>query len=129
MAKGTTSGSERRRRTAILRVRLTPEEDAYLEGVARRRRMSAAALVRDLLQGRPLVEPMPRDLILAIGAIGSNVNQIGRAVNRAAKLDQIDRDTIRQDLDRLILLVEDVRNEWRKAEAPTGENMLGGEKK
>ena len=85
-----TSGSETRRRTKVLQVRLSEAEFASIEDMAAAALLTPAALVRQQLLDapppraarRPSVEAEQVARVLAqLGKIGSNLNQIAHSLN------------------------------------------------
>ena len=84
------AGSDKRQRTRLKAIRLTPDELAAIEGAAERAGMSVGAYMRSVV----LAAPVPRQsrrppvekkalaqLLAHIGKIGSNVNQIAKYGN------------------------------------------------
>jgi hypothetical protein len=89
-AKKGRSGSEKRQRTAILNVRLTPEEKAAISAKAAAAGLDAAAFIRRQAIDTPGPRTRRRMAVDvaelarargALGYVGNNLNQIARAVN------------------------------------------------
>lgn len=90
-----TSGSETRQRSLVLRVRLTPEEDAVITAAADRAGLAVGTYVRQALLSAPSPRPVRRpavertalaQLLAAIGQVGGNVNQLALAENTSRLL-------------------------------------------
>lgn len=84
------SGSETRQRQAALRIRLTAAEHAAITAASERAGLSLAGYARSQLLSAPPVRQARRPpveraelarLLAELGKIGSNVNQIARALN------------------------------------------------
>ncbi|MDN3568717.1 plasmid mobilization relaxosome protein MobC [Paeniroseomonas aquatica] len=84
------SGSEKRQRADLAWMRLTPAERAQLDELAERAGMTVSAYMRHQCLGsagpravrRPPVERAALAQLLGqLGKVGSNVNQIARALN------------------------------------------------
>ena len=79
--------------------RCTPSEKAQLRARAEAAGLPASKLLREALgltEARRR-KPMPRDdpaLVLAVGRIGGNLNQIARWLNHAMKVGRTDLDTL-----------------------------------
>jgi hypothetical protein len=87
---GSASGSETRQRTAILAIRLTPDERNQVHERADKAGLSTGSLARTLLLGesgprsRKRVPADRKELIRLLGEVnrvGSNLNQIAHALN------------------------------------------------
>jgi hypothetical protein len=85
-----TQGTERRRRTAHLTIRLTPEERAAIDATAERAGLTAGSFARQsLLEGpvprqvrRPPIERRELARLLGeLGHIGGNINQLAHRSN------------------------------------------------
>jgi Bacterial mobilisation protein (MobC) len=90
------SGSDKRKRTAVLPIRLTPEERRLIDGNAERAALTAASYARHVLLGvdpprqarRPPVEKRELGRLLGLaGNIASNINQIARVLNGGGEAD------------------------------------------
>jgi len=84
------SGTEKRQRTAVLHIRLTPDERDRINAHAERAGLAAASYARQLLLGsqpprqvrRPPVERAELGRLLgAIGHVGANLNQLAHRSN------------------------------------------------
>jgi len=91
-----THGSEKRARNKHLTIRLTPEERALIEAAADRAGLTAGSYARNVLMGAPTPRQVRRPpveraelarLLAELGRIGSNVNQIARALNTGFEAD------------------------------------------
>jgi Mobilization protein NikA len=89
------SGSERRQRTGIIPVRVTPQEAADIRRAASTRGQSVSELVRTAALTRRL--PASRIEVQAIaqllgqlGKIGSNINQIAYHLNAGRPGDRVE---------------------------------------
>ena len=83
------SGTDQRRRTAVIAFRCTPEEKHTIQSFADRANVGEAAYCRAVLLRRkiptaPMSKTSRADLsgaVAQLGKVGSNVNQIARALN------------------------------------------------
>lgn len=89
------TGSEKRKRSIVLTVRVSPEEAQTIRDMAERSGMSVGALVRRALlwtippraQRRPAVEVQAVARLLGqLGKIGSNLNQLAHYANAGRNL-------------------------------------------
>jgi len=89
-------GSEKRARSAHITVRLTPDERGQVDASAERAGLTAGSYVRQTVLGasaprqvrRPPVERKELARLLGqLGHIGSNLNQIARALNSGDEAD------------------------------------------
>jgi hypothetical protein len=92
-----TSGSDKRQRQEALRIRLTTTERATIAAAAERGGLSVAGYARSVLLSAPPVRQARRPpverlelarLLAELGRVGSNVNQIARALNAGGDLGQ-----------------------------------------
>lgn len=90
------SGSEKRKRSACLAVRLTPEERAHIEANAVRAGLATGSYARLVLLGTPPPRQVRRppierqklaQLLGQIGYVGNNINQIARMLNGGREAD------------------------------------------
>lgn len=90
------SGTDRRQRTALIPVRCTPEERDAIAAKADRAGLAAGAFLRAAALGdagpraqrRPPADAQElRRLLGDLGRVGSNVNQIARALNRERQVE------------------------------------------
>lgn len=91
------SGSEKRVRTSLLIVRLTPEERTSIDASAERAGLATGSYVRQTLLGVPAPRAvrrlMPDSRLLAqllgqLGKIGSNLNQLAKSSNQGLMIYQ-----------------------------------------
>jgi hypothetical protein len=91
-----TQGSEKRRRTAHITIRLTPDERAAIDESAQRAGLTAGSHARSILLGAPTPRQVRRppverrelaQLLGEVGRVGNNLNQIARALNSGAEPD------------------------------------------
>lgn len=74
-----------RRRSAVLRVRLTPGELARVAAEAQSRSITLADLLRRRVLGRPLPRPVPRinrEVWVRLGPLAASLNQYVRAIQQ-----------------------------------------------
>lgn len=88
--KASKSGTERRQRTKLLQIRLTPDELAEIEAQANRAELTPASFARSVLLSAPAPRARRRPSIEAetlgrllgdLGKVGSNLNQIAHHLN------------------------------------------------
>ncbi|MDQ0314886.1 plasmid mobilization protein [Amorphus orientalis] len=105
-------GSETRKRGRLLQVRLAAEELAEVRERADRAGLTPASYVRQTVLDGPLPRQVPRppasrvelaQLLGHVGKLGSNVNQLARAVNRGqvATLDPMRLAEIQDELEEI----------------------------
>jgi len=91
------SGSEKRQRSSVLHVRLTPAEHSHIVGHAERSGLTAASYARQVLLAappprqvrRPPIERQELSRLLGeIGRVGSNLNQLAHAANAGVPSDR-----------------------------------------
>ncbi len=91
-----THGTEKRARAAHLTFRLTKEERAAVDAAAERAGLTAGSFARQAMLGAPAPRQVRRPpverkelarLLGELGKIGSNLNQIARAVNTGVFTD------------------------------------------
>jgi hypothetical protein len=84
------TGSDKRKRTRVVGVRMTDQEYAQLEAAAERKGLTVASYVRDMLISQPQTRSRrrPRADVATLARfcgelnrIGSNINQMARAAN------------------------------------------------
>ena len=94
-----THGSETRRRTAHLTIRLTPEERALIDAAASRAGLMSGSYARGVLLGAPAPRQVRRPpvervelvrLLGALGHVGGNLNQIAYRLNCGNEVDSAD---------------------------------------
>jgi hypothetical protein len=90
-----TSGTENRARKRHITIRLSDAERAALDAKAERAGLTPGSYARQVLFGAPMPRqvrrpPVERALLAKllgeVGAVGNNVNQIARALNRGRDL-------------------------------------------
>jgi hypothetical protein len=91
-----TQGSEKRRRTAHITIRLTPDERTAIDESAQRAGLTAGSYARSILLAAPTPRQVRRPpverrelarLLGEVGRVGNNLNQIARALNSGAEPD------------------------------------------
>lgn len=92
------SGSEKRKRSVCLAVRLTAEERALIEGQAERAGLATGSYARLVLLGAPPPRQIRRPpverrelarLLGEIGHIGGNLNQLAHHANSGLAFDRV----------------------------------------
>lgn len=81
-----TNKSERRNRNIKISIRVTDKELKQLR--ERCGGMTLARYLRNLGLGAPYIKKADANLVLALGRLGSNLNQVARHANTENKLDQ-----------------------------------------
>jgi hypothetical protein len=85
-----TSGSESRKRTRHITIRLTPEERALIDAAAEEAGLASGSYARAILLGAPAPRQVRRPpverkelarLLGELGKVGSNLNQLARENN------------------------------------------------
>lgn len=93
MTKAKRSGSEERRRTLIVSVRVTPEERGEIDKAAEREGLSVGSYIRSRALAAPTTRAVRRPPVQAallskmlgqLGKIGGNLNQIAFRLNTGA---------------------------------------------
>ncbi|WP_299682810.1 plasmid mobilization relaxosome protein MobC [uncultured Roseobacter sp.] len=88
--KGKSSGSETRKRQAVLRIRMTDDEFAEVEALADKAELTPASYARSILLSAPAPRARRRPsvntqevarLLGELGKVGSNLNQIAHHLN------------------------------------------------
>ena len=83
-------GSEKRKRTCPLTIRLTPDERATIEAAAERAGLACGSYARRVLLGAPTPRQVRRPpaerrelarLLGELGRVGNNINQVARAMH------------------------------------------------
>lgn len=102
------SGSEKRQRSTMLTVRLTPQEAAIVRQKAQTHGQSVGALLRaSLLHVRLHPSRIDQQAVARIlgelGKIGSNINQIAKEVNMGRRLREDSFELALRDLSELRL--------------------------
>ncbi len=90
ISRGGNHGSEKRQRTKLLAIRVTPEEYALVNDQAARAGLATGSYVRDLVLGAPAPRQVRRPpverkelarLLGALGHVGGNLNQLAHHAN------------------------------------------------
>ena len=90
------SGSDKRRRTDTITIRVTPDERAVIDDLSMRKGLSVGAFMRAAALGDPgkrarrrvpLDAKLLRNLLGEVGRTGNNLNQIARRVNTTGEHD------------------------------------------
>jgi hypothetical protein len=110
------SGSETRRRTRLVHVRFTPNEYDLLQRAAVQTQDTISNYVRRVVRGKPASgRGTPGEVRLSalylgqLGKIGSNLNQIARAVNMGLAGQDVIAETLREAMDFRELLGKIIR--------------------
>jgi hypothetical protein len=124
------SGSEKRQRTTIVTMRISPQEAATIRQLAQNRGETVSAMMRSaLLHNRPRLARIDLQavarLLGQLGKIGSNINQIAYHLNAGRPGDRVEgrlEDALRDLSELRLVCLQALGKEPRRDKSPADED-------